>query len=340
MNIKKLLVLILVFFISLGIFSQEYKEFYKIGIAPYRDRELKNKNELIYLLQTKSNEIVNLFASYLDASSSSIAIGLSQIADEIDIREDYIGTGDTIEGMIWKSKKNGEVMITNNIRWMGKVPIECYSFALIYGNKIFYFKVPKLCGNVSLMRVEIREPEKTPEEVAIEEIKEAFIQSPPPPPPRPQKVEKRPEYKTAYHPVEKTYKYAFFADIAGGLYRGCHQKYVVGRIGLGPIEDGWGLNLIGGVSFPIEKDEPQWKNVFLFDGLLVYRKEIFRGGIGIGLATQMTDLKPNQTEIVVNATIMIKRNIGLFIEGRTPINRSNNETIVENNKILFGLRFF
>lgn len=341
MNIKKILVFVLVFFISLGLFSQEHKKLYRIGIAPYVENELKSKDELRYVLSEKSKEIVNLFANYLNASSLSVANDFLNIVNDIDIQEDFIYPKERIESMIWKSKKTGQVVITHKLEWASQYLVPAYSFALIYGNQVFYFKVPKKCGNISLMKIETREadPEEMIQQTALDEIEEAFKKSPPPPPPRPRQAESRLEYRKP-KPTEKTYKYRLFADGAASLYVGCHQKYIVTRIGLGPTEDGWGLNLIGGVSFPIEKDEPQWKNVFLFDGLLVYRKEIFRGGIGVGLATQMTDLKPNQTEIIVNATIMIKKNIGLFLEGRTPLNRPENETIVENNKIVIGLRFF
>ena len=61
--------------------------------------------------------------------------------------------GETFAWMLFKSKKNGKVVVLKDVTWGGAAPFDAFQFTIDEDGKRYAFLVPGVCGNVTLKSV-------------------------------------------------------------------------------------------------------------------------------------------------------------------------------------------
>lgn len=323
---KKIIGFLLVFWcvVSLAFSQTQYKKFYRLGIAPLVNGGVKTPDQLRQLLEKEKGAV------RLALRNHEIPESIFEQVGQANIEGVMLRPGERFEEMVFRVL--GRLKTTGRIEWAGNEPIDAFCFSLNAKNKRYVFVVPKICGNITLWKVEdvVQKSEEEFAKVFVPEIEERPILEPAKPIEKPLLLEK-----------EKT-KTSFFTDLALGAFRGCHQEYFVERIGLKYWLSGeCFLMLSSGMSFPIGKDAAEWKKVFHGDATFFCDLESVSVGLGVGYSSKVREWKKEQIEFIANFGLNLKKRINLFVEGRLPISfSSGSQSASDNHKIVAGVRFF
>jgi len=316
----------------------EAKKFYRLGLAPLVKDGIFNSDGVRNFFSkkpkmTKENEAVCLLLGGGRLIKDGIISAFFEQISIVDILTVSVNSGETIEKMAFFSKSR-EVKITGKLEWAGQRPFEALAFRIVFDHQFYWFLVPKMCGNISLWKIEDEEPAKISEEDGIPE--EVFI----PPPPK-FKAGPIVEYESRLGKTEKDKKYEYLIDAYVAEFQGCGNKYVGSRIGIvRPMQENFKVFVIGGAAFPIYAKDGKWKTVFMADLGAVYLMGKFSVGAGIGFSTKIREDKDDQLEGLVNASLKISKKINVFFEYRVPVREDKEDSgfIKAHRKFIGGIR--
>lgn len=320
---KKTIGFLLVFLcvVSLVFGQVQYKRFYRLGIAPMAINGVKTPEQVRHLLKKEELAIRLILRNY-DISES-----IFEQIDQAEIEGVVLKSGNRFEAMAFKVF--GRIKTTGRVQWAGREPIDAFCFSLNTEKKRYVFVVPKICGNITLWKVEdiIQEFEEFAK-IFIPEITE-----------RPEELVEPIKKPVLFEGEKEKSRTSFFLDLALGAFRGCHQEYSVGRIGLKyRLLGECFLMLSPGISFPIGKDAVEWKRVYHGDVTFFYDFGVISIGLGAGYSSKVREFKKEQMEFVVNLGLNLKERVNLFVEGRLPTD--SDSPIKDNHKIICGIRYF
>ena len=341
---KKLMSFFVIFFIlAATVFSQtnqqtEAKKFYRLGLAPLiRDgifdpedvRNLFSKKPKI----TKENEAVYVLLGDGQFINGELVDAFFEQIGTTEIGSIFIRPGEKIEKMAFFSA-SGRVKTTGRLEWAGQKPFEAFCFSIVFNRRIFWFLIPKRCGNISLWKIGNEELVKEAIEESEEGIPEAVFTPP-------SKFGEEPKLKTWPRKIKKSEKYEYLVDVYAAEFQGCGNEYLGSRIGTTrPIEEDFKIFITGGAAFPIYTKDGGWKTVFMADLGAMYQLENLSIGAGLGFSTRIREDKDDQFEGLANISLQISEKMNLFFEYRFPVkeDKEDPEFIKAHRKFIGGVR--
>jgi hypothetical protein len=244
-----------------------------------------------------------------------------------------------MEKMSWRNR-DGKTKLTGRVQWFGKEVIKAYIFKIEYVNRSYWFLVPKLCGNISLWKIEeleIIEEEKIKE--FPPRISEPPVQKPNPPKPSEPPAQKP---KPTEPPViiKKESNMDFFAGAGIGGFYSCFMEYGTVELGVRRRVSNWVDVLASiGVGAPIGQNKQDWYIVPMVNiDLVGMLFEPVYLGAGIGFSGKMKEGQESQLEFGPDIGFRIK-SVDLSFRGRIPC-KGDPRGVRGNYKILLGMKIF
>lgn len=261
---------------------------------------------------------------------NKIFFALCEQIDEAKIGEIHVKPGQEMEFMLFKSR--GFQRVLQNARWIGKESFKAFWFYLDYKYKRYFFVVPQICGNISLLSVSnIVRIQETEEETDIgESIKIELTE---------------PKEKLIPAEITSSRKSNVFNDIAAGMVRSCYGKYLpVVRLGL-EYSLSRSFSLVGtvGAAMPLQiKQRNTWEPFVIADLSFRYKFRRLSLGLGAGFSSQARKGHvPGYGETLVNLGFNLSKSVMVFFETRIPLTQIDDIKYFPNiaHKFILGIRY-
>jgi len=295
--------------------AQEYKNATHLGGSTSFSRPLVTDADVIKL----SNQAVDIrtvltdsgipeanAGVYAQLSSHGPVVKIADCADATPADGQLVACavqpGTTLEWMAYRP--HGKVSRLEHIRWAGRKPFDAYLFRVSTQRKVYTFVVPKICGNISLLKVDVvPEPKREVVVVARVEPPPAVVEASKPEPVVIVESIPPPVVIVAEKPAR------FFVDVLGGKDRRTRpvdSRTTIGEsratanagkdqfaqcsplfgVKLGyayPFKDTWEVAGTGGVAFSLVNDQHKVQEHEVFADVEI-NKYLGRSFVGTGLS--------------------------------------------------------
>lgn len=327
---KKIISLVVGLLVFAGILSAqaEYKQFFKFGLAPLIPGGVHSVEEARQHFSKKQKLTPENRAVYLLLDDEKIAEAFFEQIEHTEIKDIVCSVGTRYDDMAFYSAR-GSVKLAGKVEWGGPRMFRAFSFGIRFENKMFWFNVPKECGNLCISLVEVILPE---EEVIEEDLPQEIFN-----PPAPQIAEDS-VFTAAKFKPEKVKKLEYLIDVFVSEFQGCGNEYTGARIGVQYPKDG-NLKIFAtsGAAFPILTRDGKWKTILLADVGVMVRADKIHLGAGVGFSSNIREEKKDQFEGLINTGLQISKNVKVFFEGRAPF-KEETKGARNHRKFLVGLR--
>lgn len=336
MNSLKKISLICISTIILVNFSNAQVVLYKLGTHPFYHSSISSIANLKYMIKQSEDSIKRGFEL---ASIQNIYNDFTEQFEKAEIVKINLKMYTEFDWMLARRYGKGPILISFDITWVGKNPIEVYQFHIDSGGKRYTFVVPLICGNLSLRGITnvpiIIKPQLNITENIIMEDNEIKSESLIPAPIIIKKSLKQKDDNFELSNVlsmnrESAIKINFLTD-AGYFHQFDPARYSFVRAGIEKLVNDQ-LSIIGLVGIAPIIIDSEGKSAFIADLLLEYKLNKSYLDFGIGSWTTNGDenkkSENNQLDIIISIGTMFagekeKFNVSIFLEARNGIKEIN-----------------